>query len=95
VAYFNSSSPLDSNGYCRCDIACVHVRWVLNRWVIEELMGKERAAREHGVALDREIHEYSRQIEEVKEAKAQASAAARSAFGADDVVKTEYPPAGV
>ena len=60
------------------------------------MMGRERAAQERGATLNREIDEYSRQIEEAKEAKAQATAAARAAFGADDAKeRTEYPAAGV
>ena len=69
---------------------------MLCRWVIEELLGQEQAARERGQALDREIDEYRRQIEEAKEAKeakAQAAAAARVALDADARVRTEYPAA--
>ena len=66
-----------------------------NRWVIEELTAKEQAARERGAALDREIDEYSRQIAELKEAKAQATTAALATFGTDNAERTEYPAAAV
>eukprot|EP01043_Picozoa_sp_COSAG02_P089292 COSAG02_NODE_26286_length_636_cov_0.877095_1_plen_195_part_00 len=54
-----------------------------HRWVPED-HGPRVAGRECGVALDREIDEYSQQIEEAKEAKVQAIAAPRVAFGAND-----------
>ena len=66
---------------------------MLYRWVIEELVAQERAVRERGAALDREIDEYSRQIEEARQAKEQAAAATRTAFGTGETVRTEYPAA--
>ena len=69
------------------------VHGMLDRWVIEELVAQERAVRERGAALDREIDEYSRQIEEAQRAKEQAAASARIAFGTDETARTEYPAA--
>lgn len=62
------------------------------RWVIEELAAQEHAARQRGTMLDREIDEYSRQLEMVKKAKEEAAAATRTAFGGtDEMVRAEYP----